>query len=304
MDIRLLNTFISVASISSFTQAAEKLGYAQSTVTAQVQALEDDLGVKLFERLGKSIFLTPEGERLLPYAKQVLKLCEEARSAVAPPGAVAGTLAVGAPESLCTVRLLPLFTGFHGRYPDVELVLKFGGSYQFPAMLKENAIDVAIYIERIIYASDLISKARIPERIVLLAPSGHPLSNAARVLPGDLAGQTMILTEAGCSYRSRFMQVMGEAGASLKSTMESGNVEVMKQLAASGLGIALLPRVAALGELASGRLVELRWAGASLDLFTQVVYHKDKWLTPAMRAFLRMAEETLSPAEDADRPAE
>ena len=84
MEFRQLNTFLTVARLNSITQAADQLNYAQSSVTTQIQALESDLGVQLFERLGKSISLTPEGNKLLPYAKQILKLCGDARNDVAP----------------------------------------------------------------------------------------------------------------------------------------------------------------------------------------------------------------------------
>ena len=165
MDLRLLNTFVSVAKLNSFTQAAEQLGYAQSSVTSQIQALEGELNVKLLERLGKNISLTQEGERFLPYATQMLKLYEQARGAVAPIGSLNGTLTIGAPESLSAVRLLPVFTEFHKRHPDVDLTLKFGGSYVFLDMLRENKIDVAFYIERDLKNPDLVSLLSWPEEI-------------------------------------------------------------------------------------------------------------------------------------------
>ena len=126
MEIRLLQTFIAVANLGSFTQAAEQMNYAQSSVTAQIQALEAELGVRLFERLGKSTTLTEEGKTLLVYARRILSLCEEARQSVSPAQAPGGTLVIGAPESLFAVRLAPLLTEYHKLYPAVEISLRFG----------------------------------------------------------------------------------------------------------------------------------------------------------------------------------
>src|SRR5690242_2052558 len=105
MEIRQLNTFTAIAKMGSFTQAAEMLGYAQSSVTTQIQLLESELETKLFERMGKSITLTSEGTRLLPYAQKILKLSEEAKSVIGNSDVPKGALTVGAPESLCVMRL-------------------------------------------------------------------------------------------------------------------------------------------------------------------------------------------------------
>lgn len=298
MELRLLNTFVAVARFNSFTQAAEHLSYAQSSVTSQVQALESELGVRLFERLGKSISMTPEGEKLLPFAKQVLKLCDDARIAVAPAGALKGALVIGAPESLCAVRLVPLFTEFHNRYPEVELSLQFGGCTEFEDLLGGNQIDIAFFLERKLNPPSLESVLEWPEPIALLAAPGHPLVRTAGIEPHDVQDILLILAETGCSYRTRFLQMLSDAGVTPKSTMESSSVQVMKQLAMSGLGITLLPRVAAIGELAEGKLVELTWAGPPFEMMmTQVMYHKDKWISPAMRAFIDLAGEMLLPVE-------
>src|SRR5688500_4041002 len=107
MDLRQLNTFCTVAHALSFSRAATSLNYVQSSVTAQIQTLEDDLGVQLFDRMGKRVALTDAGKRLLLYAEKILRLAEEARSAVKTDEEPGGTVVVSAPESLCTYRLGP-----------------------------------------------------------------------------------------------------------------------------------------------------------------------------------------------------
>src|SRR5687768_17710567 len=108
MELRLLATFEKVADVLSFTRAAADLGYAQSSVTSQIRALESSLGVDLFERLGSRIRLTEAGERLLPYARRMIDLAEEAQAAVTGADEPAGTITVGTMESLTSYRLPPL----------------------------------------------------------------------------------------------------------------------------------------------------------------------------------------------------
>src|SRR5436190_8129479 len=122
MDLRQLATFRMVATTLSFTQTAATLGYVQSSVTAQIQALETDLGVPLFDRLGKRVTLTDAGQRLLHYAEKMLDLAEEARSIVPGDTEPTGSLTISAPESLCAYRLPVVLNEFRKRYPQVRLM--------------------------------------------------------------------------------------------------------------------------------------------------------------------------------------
>jgi DNA-binding transcriptional LysR family regulator len=154
---------------------------------------------------------------------------------------------------------------------------------------------VAFFIERKLNSPPLVSLLEWPEPIALLAAPAHPLARFECIMPKDLEDTLLILAETGCSYRNLFLQMLDRAGVSPRSMMESSSVQVMKQLAVSGLGITLLPRVAVISELAEGKLVELAWAGPAFEMITQVVHHKDKWISPAMRAFIELAGDLLLP---------
>src|SRR5664279_98355 len=124
MDLRQLKTFQTVAATASFTRAAERLDYAQSSVTAQVRALEDEFGVRLFDRLGRRVALTEAGARLLDYADRMLSLAEEAHLAVADLSEPSGQLIIAAPETLSSYRLPPLLKQFRAQFPRVRLILR------------------------------------------------------------------------------------------------------------------------------------------------------------------------------------
>lgn len=290
MEIRQLNTFSEVARVGSFTQAAEILNYAQSSVTTQIQLLENELGAKLFERIGKSITLTSDGILLLSYAQRILKLSEEAKCAVGSQNIPKGTLSVGAPESLCVMRLPGIFKEFHERCPGVELIVKLESSIEFRRMLKENIIDVAVWIACTKQEEDFIVDVQFPEPMVLLVSPSHPFTKKEIVTPQDINDQSLILTEKGCTYRAAFENILSEAGIKPRSILETGSIQAIKQLTADGLGISLLPLIAARDDIDNGRLICLNWAGPDFGLTTQVVYHKDKWLSPALRIFLDLVK--------------
>lgn len=293
MEIRQLNTFITIARVGSFTQAAEILGYAQSSVTTQIQLLENEMEAKLFERMGRSITLTSEGMRLLSYAQKILKLSDEAKSAIGSSGAPKGALTVGAPESLCVMRLPGIFKEFHTGYPGVELTVKLEYGLEFIRMLRENIIDIAVMIRRSKQEDDLIVDLQFPEPMVLLAAPGHPLGTRKDIGPEDMEGQSLILTENGCTYRTAFTNMLSDAGVKPRSVLEAGSIQAIKQLTGDGLGISLLPQIAASDEVRQGALVSLDWTGPDFDMMTQVVYHKDKWISPAMRIFLDLLKKKL-----------
>lgn len=290
MEFRQLNTFITVADLNSFTRAAYTLGYTQPTVTSQIQLLESDLGVRLFERIRKNISLTHEGEKFLVYARQIVDLCEEAKNAVKDYPATKGVLTIGAWESLCTTRIDNLLKKFHYKFPDIEIILKTIKSTEYQELLLDNQIDVAFCLERMITSSDFIVELAIPESLVLLAEPNHPLAKSIGVYPENIVDYTLILAEEGCSYRRTLMKILSDYGLTPKSIMEIGSIQSMKQLAIAGLGIIVLPKITVEEELSKGQLVELKWCGPYFEFLTQVIYHKDKWMSPALQTLLNMTK--------------
>ncbi|TCL62201.1 LysR family transcriptional regulator [Hydrogenispora ethanolica] len=290
MELKQLQTFVTIARRGSFTQAAQELGYAQSTITTQIQLFEQELGTRLFERLGRSVALTPAGAKLLEYARPILRLCAEAQRAVAVGENMRGILTIGAVESLCVVRLPELVREYRRRYPEVEIALKIANCADFRELLGENQIDVAFFLDQAIAAPDLVTALQVPEPLTFLAMPGHPLISRAPIGPADLAGASLILTEAGCSYRRALESTLAGAGVKPHSVLETGSLQAIKQFTMDGMGITLLPRIAATAELADGRLVKLDWIGPEFAMLTQLVYHKDKWLSPPLRAFIALAQ--------------
>lgn len=295
MELRHLNTFKVVADVKGFTRAAEVLGYAQSSVTAQIQALEDELGVPLFNRLGKKIVLTQAGERLLPYVAEVQKLINAAKAELIEGQQPQGTLTIGAPESLCAYRLPALLTQYREKFPQVKVVLRPGVCWQLRQQVRNGMLDMSFTLEEKVEVPDLHIESLLPEKIVLIAPPTHPLAGKAIVLPQDLTEEAIFLTETGCPYRTQFEQQLNNHGIYPDTQLEFGSLDAIKQCVISRLGLAQVPAVSVQSELAEGKLVVLNWGGTPIEMETQVVFHKNKWHSPAMSEFL-----TLTRAHFAD----
>ena len=293
MDFKQLNAFLTISKLQSFTKAADMLGYAQSSITTQVKLLESELGVKLFERIGKNITLTHEGKKLLPYAKQMLKLSSDIKNTVFNKETPSGTLTIGAAESLCVLRLPEILKEYRKLYPDVDVSLKLGSCADFRSFLSDNIIDVAFSLGVKIDSAEFISEIEVPEPMLLLAYPDHPLTRKKEILPKDIENESLILTDVGCSYRAAFENILSNYHIKPNIALETGSVQAIKQFTMSSLGITLLPKVAVENEIKSGKLIPLNWAGPDFQIISQVLYHKDKWISPALSEFLKLSRKFM-----------
>jgi DNA-binding transcriptional LysR family regulator len=290
MELRLLVTFEKVATVLSFTRAAAELKYAQSSVTAQIRSLESSLGTELFDRLGGHIRLTEAGERLLPYARQMIELAEEARAAVAGAEEPSGPLAVGTMESLTNHRLPPLLEYFHHRYPKVRLSLRTTIGDETRQALRQGTYDVGFLMEEETAHPGLESMVLAVEPLALVGAPGHPLAGRPLTI-ADLLSQPLLATEPGCAYRDLFEREL--TSHSPVSFMEFGTIEATKRAAAAGLGIALLPGITVAAELDSGTLVRLDWQ-PPFTLRTQLAWRSGKRLPVHARLFVEQARRLVA----------
>jgi DNA-binding transcriptional LysR family regulator len=286
LELRHLKTFKVVADMGGFTRAAEALGYAQSTITSHIQSLERELGRPLFDRLGKTVVLTSAGERLYEYAAQILRLSQAAESAVTDDSQPAGKLTIGAPESLTVYRLPAIIREYKERYPDVQIVLMPSQCWEMSPKLRAGELDVAFLLAPPAEEPDLQVETLLAEPMALIASPQHPLKDRACVHPEDLIHETLLKTEKGCSYRHCFEHDMKSVRPAHE--IEFWNIEAIKQCVMAGLGIAYLPRVTVETELKEGKLIALPWYQDQPVVLTQLAYHKNKWLSPALRAFVDM----------------
>lgn len=292
LDSRQVRAFVTVVRERSFTRAASVLHYAQSSVTAQVQQLENQLGVPLLDRLPGRVELTSAGEGFLVYAERLLTLETEACQSVLPQGEPAGTLTLSVCESVLTYRLPDLLRTFQDRYPKVKVELYAAGLCEIGPTLAPN-VDIAVNISQPISDSQMIVERLVTERICAVVSSDHPLAGRRKVSPGDIVAEQLLLTGETCSYREIFEKALSSANARASRTLEFASVEAIKQCAKARMGIAILPEMVVHDDLRAGVLIALPWPSRSLLVYTQLLRHRGKWVSPAMRAFWDTATEML-----------
>ncbi|WP_202079858.1 LysR family transcriptional regulator [Caldalkalibacillus salinus] len=290
MDIKHLKTFLVACETMNFTKTADKLQYAQSSVTAQIKSLEQQLNLPLFERLGKKIVLTQAGHRLRPYASQIVHLTEEAQTMVQAEQKT-GTIKIGAQESQCTYRLPRLLKDFKAKYPAVNLIFKPAHSDETATKsLLEGETDLAFIMDTPKPNPYLKTKPLLQERLILVASPSNPLAQNETILQDDLRNETILFTEVGCSYRNIFENVLYTNQMAPKNTLEFVSLEAIKKCVTANLGIAMLPEMIIENELREGLMVELNWDIQLPHLTTQMALHKNKWLSPQLEDFIIMTE--------------
>ncbi len=294
MELQQLKTFATIAQLNSFTKAAELLDYAQSSISAQIHSLENELETKLFERLGREVSLTEAGKRLLIYAEHILKLADEAKVSILGDVSPQGTLTIGAPESLSIFKLPALLQAYKERFPKVKLVLKLGKCSDIYDWVRKNTVDIGFLLSPPISTNDLIMNRLSHEAMTLVACKTHPLADKRCCRPEDLVNEDLIqIEEPDCCYKLIFEAQLTEAGVKPGSVFEFGSVETTKKCVISGLGISVLPQFSVEQEISIGELKDLNWNGPDFNIYTQMIYHKDKWLSPTLSTFIQLAGELL-----------
>jgi DNA-binding transcriptional LysR family regulator len=303
MEVRQLHTFCVLVQELNFTRTAERVHTVQSNVTSQIQSLEAELGSPLFDRLAKRVLLTDAGHRFLPYAEKALAAMEQGQRAVKFGSEPAGPLRIGAPESVLTYRLPEVLKIFRKRYPQVEVIFRPGMDDKLTNSLESGKLDLAISMSDRIEEEQLRFIRMRTEEIYLFGSPDHPLTNAKKVYAKDLLDQTLLLTEAGCGYRKKLDTQLALANIRPQHITEFSSVEAIKQCVLAGMGFGLLPRIVIACELKKRQIALLNWHGEKMSIATHLVWHKDKWMSPGMKAFLEVMRATLqekpSPAKAA-----
>ncbi|WP_249901684.1 LysR family transcriptional regulator [Paenibacillus sp. PK3_47] len=288
MELTYLRTFCEVADSGSYTRAAEKLGYAQSSVTAQIAKLEEIYGEVLLERSGRGMTPTFAGNTLLPYARQMLALSREAKGAVS--GGETGVLAIGSIETLAAYYLPHRLYRYREQYPGMQLRVQPGSEVQIIADVKDKSADFGLIFDVPYESEELVTVQLRQEQLFLILHPEGPLAQEPEIAPSVLEGEPLVLTEDSCTYRRMLLQELKQAGIIPRIDMEFGNLEGIKQAVRHRWGTAFLPRYAVEEELLSGTLIGRPLAGGQEKFYIQLIYRKDRRISPALADFIACME--------------
>lgn len=293
MELRNIKTFARIAEVGSFTRVATELGYTQSAVTMQVKQLERELGCVLFERLGRSVRLTPEGERLLPVANRMLQAADEASRIAQKPGEVSGTLRIGVSDSLLVGVLAPVLSELSRTYPRVCASTHQQMPDEQFAMLRRNDIDVLLLLDERMERPEWVKVFEVPAEVGFVAAATDPLARRTKVPLEEVLSRPLFLTERDVSYRTGLDERIWARGLEATPRVECGNTAFLAELVEGCGGVSFLPSCAVRAAVAAGRLAHLDVDFERLDLWHQAIVRKNKVMTPQMRLFLELVQREL-----------
>lgn len=280
-----IRVFHAVANQLSYSKAALELGISQPAVSFHIRGLEQELGLSLFERVGKQISLTTAGRLLAEDAARMLLLEEEARIALTElAGLDRGVLVVGASATI-GIYLLPEVLGtFRQRHPSVRVNLKLGNKARTIERLRDNEVDFGL-VAGPVRETDLVCEPYLGDELIPIVAPAHRFARQGRVTAAELRSEVFLMRERGSGTQQRLEEQLFQMGIQPAETMQLGSTEAIKQSVAANLGISVASRYAVRTEIASGRLAQADIPGLVIMRDLLLVHHKDKRLSRAAIAF-------------------
>lgn len=284
MEIRHFLSFKAIVEHGSFIKAAQQLNYAQSSITSHIQAIEEYYEQPVFDRIGKKVVLNAFGtqvyQQCLPLLSAYDDICKLKEDSLIP----CGTLRLGVPESTMLYRLSPIVQRYKKHYPNVNVILQNTLCPIMRQSLKDGELDLAILLDRENRDAELVAKKLFVEPMSIILPPDYPHQTLS-----SSDGHAILFTEQGCSYRKIFSDLLKEKGIRSANTIETASVEVIKHYVLCSIGISFLPTIVIQKELDEGTIKHIPWQSDD-PINIQLVHHKSKWLTPAMKSFIHFLE--------------
>jgi len=284
VSLRQLRVFEAVARLSSYTRAAEELHLTQPAVSMQVRQLEDEVGLPLFERLGKQIRLTEAGREVFDYSRSInLSLQEMEEVVESLKGVSRGRLSVAVASTVnyFAPRLLAVF---HQRYPGIGLRLDVTNRERLVQQLQANTVDMVL-MGQPPEDIDVESEAFMDNPLVVVAPPEHPLAGKEHIGLRRVANEVFVMRESGSGTRQAMERFFSERGIAVHYGMQMTRNEAIKQAVRAGLGLSVVSLHTVELELETGRLVILDVEGFPLERQWHLVFRRGRRLSPAARAF-------------------
>ncbi len=289
MDIHRLKVFCRVIELQSFTRAADAVHLTQPTVSEHIRALEESLGEKLIDRLGREILPTPAGKILYQYAREILHLRDRAVQALEKfKGNLSGTLNVGASTIPGTYILPGLIGAFKASYPSIQITLKIGGSSEIVEKILDGSIEFGMIGAKWDEKRILLEEAYSDELVLVVYPD-HPWATRESVGLDELGGMAFVSRERGSGTRMVMMQALearGLAPARLNVVAEMGSTEAVRQAVKARIGVAILSSYAVKEDIERGTLCTVQLNGVQIQRPFYVARRKNRELSPLCSAFL------------------
>jgi len=286
MELRNLITFIHVAELGSFTKAAEQLGYSQSTVSFQMKQLENESGCLLFERINHTVTLTERGHELVSYAHQIRALTDEFKESLFREEQLTGHIHIVTPDSVCEEMIHSHYLGFHKRYPSISLKFTTADTTVMFGMLDHNEADIIMTLDSHSYHKDYVigKEEQLPMHFVANATS--KFANSKDLSIRDIVKEPFVLTEYGQGYRRVLDRELAKKSLEINPVLEIGRTDIITSLITQSEMLSFLPDFVTKPFLDSQALCYLDIRDINIEIWKQLIYHKNKWISKSLRALI------------------
>jgi DNA-binding transcriptional LysR family regulator len=290
MTIRLLNIFVCVCDTGNMTTAAEKMYMTQPSVSQAIMELERHYDVKLFERLGKRLYITAAGKKLLSYARHMINLQEEMEKEMQDIKMSGGILRIGASVTVGTCILGKMIGKFYKIKPNVKIETVVDNTKVIEEMLLTDKIDIGL-VEGMVHSQNLITQPFMKDELVLICGLQHPWKNQSYIDASELHGAGFIVREEGSGTRELFESVLASKGIQWYPTWVCNNAETIKNAVAAGMGISVISKMAVEDEVHSGKLSMIKIKDLCFERKFNMTYHKNKFISDTMQSLIDLCKE-------------
>lgn len=298
MEIRHLTSFLQLAMLGSFTKAGESLGYSQANISLQIRQLENELGVPLFDRIGKKAYLTQYGEMLVPYAQEIVSTTTTIENMYHEKENLRGTLRVGFTESLFECLFRDTILAFHREFPLVTVEVSVDSTAALIRMLHNGQLDIVCLIGDYLGDPDLLCWESTECDILIIANNEHPLTSRMKPDPGDLDGQDFVLMEDNAPYVVEFDRWLRDEEIEISTSIKVQIPFGARQLLQKESFLSILPDFTVKKDIQEGRITQLNVEGFSQSQKVQFLTHKSKVFTPQIEGFLEEAVSVFKSLSD------
>lgn len=289
MDLKNLLTFKTILETGSFQEAARKLNYAQSTVTTQIQQLEQELQVKLFDKIGRKMLLTSAGSDLLPSVNQILETYNTMKN-YSNNAELKGELRIAVPESILTYQMQSILKEFHEKAPNVKLYLKTLNCFEIPYEVENGLVDLGIYYD-VDEKSNQITKSKLGSHAISIIASAQKEIESINFFNENKEFDVSFLSnDVNSIYQKHFEAMVKERNITLNHRIEAGSIESIKRCVINNLGIAVFPNFVFEEELGKGLIRKVPSPLDSQEIATVYSYHGKRWMSPNLTYFIELLE--------------
>lgn len=302
MDIKSLHVFIQTAELNSFTKAAEKLGYSQPTVSFQIRQLEQELGVRLFDRIGHTVSLTDAGRDALAYAQKICHMSQEMALGAHGRQEISGEVRLAMADSLCEPIFMGAFAEFRKKYPKVSVHVTTAGTDEMFRLLDHNEVDVVCTLDRHIYNATYVIAHEEKIGVHFVVSAKNSLAEKEEITLQEILEQPFLLTEKGMSYRKILDEFLASHSLEIRPVLEIGRTDLITSLVEANAGTSFLPDYVTERSVRDGKMVRLHITDFDTAVWKQLLYHRDRWVSAPMEAVIGFCSSFLSEAPHGTAP--